>query len=336
MKKSANTMTGMDEREQIVETDSKVSARPYPYAIMKEKMDALERLDLHFRWGRYGIRVLKWHLTTFKPGQLIKFHKHSEFEFHFVPRGKGTVTLIDHIYKLNSGMFYLTGPGVVHQQTADNRSGMEELCLHVDITRLPDGEEREEWGSEWENKESEACIQALTDFPLRPFMDQHDAMTCFLQAYMAWRSGELGAYTTIRQSLIQILLRAAKATVDRDGQQMLPARDIQAHRFEMAQQYIYDNYARPLTLQEVADRIQISTRQLQRVFHRYGVSSFSSYLEDFRLQRICEELVETSNTVESIAVNHGFTNTNYLFQVFKKKMGMTPLAYRQRHQLTSV
>ncbi|MWC30974.1 AraC family transcriptional regulator [Paenibacillus sp. MMS18-CY102] len=310
---------------------SELSHRPYPFAIMQEKMDALERLELNFKWGRYGIRVLKWHLTTFKPGQLIKFHKHSEFEFHFIPRGKGSVTLIDQTYKLGSGMFYLTGPGVVHQQTADARSGMDELCLHVDITPLPGNLLSEEWGAEWENRESEACIQALNGFPLRPFMDQHDAMASFLQAYMAWRSGELGAYTTIRQSLIQILIRAAKATVDPNGQQLLPARDIQAHRFEMALQYMHANYASPLTLQEVADRIQISVRQLQRIFNKFGIESFSSYLEAFRLQRICEDLVETSNTVEAIAISHGFMNSNYLFQVFKRQKGLTPLAYRLKH-----
>jgi len=295
---------------------------------MKEKQDALERLDLQFRWGNYGIRVLHWHLVAFEPGLLIRFHKHSEFEFHFIPRGKGSVTLIDQTFKLQSGMFYLTGPGVVHQQTTDPKEGMDELCLHIDIVPLPSESALSGWGTEWEVREAEACVAILQQYPLRPFLDQHDAMSCFLSAYQAWRSGDIGSYTTIRQSLIEILLRCARTTTDAEAQQLLPARDIQAHRFQLALDYIHDNYVNALTLQEVADRIQISSRQLQRILRKYGIESFSTYIEDYRLQRICEDLSTTSATVDSIALLHGFTNSNYLYQVFKRKLGMTPLAYR--------
>ncbi|GMK38063.1 hypothetical protein PCCS19_11170 [Paenibacillus sp. CCS19] len=313
-------------------------SQPYPYAIMAEKMNALELLDLHFTWGCYEIRVLNWHLATFKPGLFIKFHKHAEFEFHFVPRGKGTVTIVDQTFKLSTGMFYLTGPGVVHQQTADARHGMDELSLRVEILRLVDSEAASMSGgsSEWERKEAEACVQTLIDFPHRPMLDQYEAMPCFLQAYLAWQSGELGAYTTIRQCLIQILIRAAKATVNSKGQQLMPSRDIQEHRYEMAIQYIHANYSSLLTLQEVADRIQISSRQLQRILKKYGIDSFSGYLEQYRIQRICDELAGTTNTVESIATRNGFANTNYLYQVFKRRYGITPLEYRQQHAVESV
>ncbi|MFD1955236.1 helix-turn-helix domain-containing protein [Paenibacillus thailandensis] len=310
----------------MIRTD--MNHHPYPYAVMKEKPDALERLELQFKWGRYGLRVLRWHLTTFEPGLVIRFHKHSEFEFHFVPRGKGTVTLIDTAYKLESGMFYLTGPGVVHRQTSEAKTGMDELCLHIDIQRLEDGPAGSGWGEDWEVRESESCVHVLKHFPLRPFLDRHDAMSCFLAAYEAFRSGDIGAYTTIRQSVIQILIRAAKAAGGPDVQQPLPERDIQAHRLRMALQYIRDNYANPITLQEVADRIQISGRQLQRLLVKHGIVSFSSYLEDFRLQRICEDLTATADTVEAIAGRHGFANSNYLYRVFKRKIGVTPLAYR--------
>lgn len=298
-------------------------------------MNALELLDLRFVWGSYEIRVLNWHLTTFKPSLFIKFHKHAEFEFHFVPRGKGTVTIVDQTYKLNPGMFYLTGPGVVHQQTADARHGMDELSLRVEIVRLAAADEESAsmsgGSTDWERKEADACVQVLTEFPLRPLLDQYEAMPCFLQAYLAWQSGELGAYTTIRQCLVQILIRAAKATVNSKGQQLQPSRDIQQHRYEMALQYIHANYSSMLTLQEVADRIQISSRQLQRILIKYGIDSFSGYVEHYRMEQICEELTGSTNTVESIAKRHGFSNTNYLFQVFRRRFGLTPLEYRQQH-----
>jgi AraC-like DNA-binding protein len=300
----------------------------YSFAVMSEKPNILERLDLQFRWGNYSLHVLRWHLTTFTPSHIIRLHKHSEFEFHFIPRGKGSVILDDQLFKLGSGMFYLTGPGVPHEQHADSKEGMDELCLHINIHKLPDSSLQPNLSDDWEQTEAETCIQLLNNYPSRPFFDDHEAMSCFLTAYNACRSGDIGSYTTIKQSLIQILVRTARAAVDSEVAIPLPARDIQAHRFQMVMQYIHDNYTNPLTLQEIADRIHISSRQLQRLFRKYRIESFNSYLEDYRLKRIKEDLARTLDSIESIAQRHGYVNSNYLFPVFKRKMGMTPLDYR--------
>lgn len=61
---------------------------PFPFEIMFEKMDLLERLDISILWGHYEISVLRFHLTSFPPGKVIDFHNHAEFEFHFIPRAR--------------------------------------------------------------------------------------------------------------------------------------------------------------------------------------------------------------------------------------------------------
>lgn len=66
---------------------------PFPYEVMFEKQDLLERLDIQIVWGHYKIKVLRFHLTSFEPGRIIDFHNHSEFEFHFIPRGRGLSSL---------------------------------------------------------------------------------------------------------------------------------------------------------------------------------------------------------------------------------------------------
>ncbi len=305
---------------------------PNPFTAMKAKPDALERLELQFRWGDYGIRVLKWHLVTFPAGHVIPYHKHSEFEFHFIARGKGTVRLEDQAHRFNAGMFYLTGPEVLHQQEIDARDSSDELCLHVDIVALPPSEG--EWGAQWERMEAEQCVSILRHMPPRLFLDLHDAMDCFLSAYQAACSEEIGPYTTIRQACIQILLRAAQAMADKERAHTLPSRDVQAHRLQLAKQYIQANYAMPITLQEVADILHISIRQLQRIFHHYGMGSFSHYLEDVRIRKICEALLQSADTVDAIARQHGYANSNYLHKVFKQRLGMTPLAYRDMYAIS--
>ncbi|MBO0778201.1 MAG: helix-turn-helix domain-containing protein [Ktedonobacteraceae bacterium] len=298
---------------------------------MEADPHALERLDIRIRWGRYGVQVLKWHLISFEAGSTIPYHKHREYEFHFIPSGKGLLTLDEGTFPVQSGMFYLTGPQVMHQQEIDPRDPMSELCLHVDIIPLDQpAREDDDWGEALERVEAEECVRQLNIMPAFPALDRYDAMSYFLTAYNAWRDRELGAYNTIRQSIIQILLRAARAHNVTQIQPALPSRDMNAYRYQLATQYIRDNYARPITLDEVAQGLHICGRQLQRILDEQAGETFSGYLEHYRLTQVCRALVLTEQTVEQLAVQHGFSSGSYLHYVFKKRMGTTPLRYREQ------
>jgi AraC-like DNA-binding protein/quercetin dioxygenase-like cupin family protein len=303
---------------------------------MQADPHALERLDLRFRWGRYGIQVLKCHLVEFSRGTVIPFHKHREYEFHFIPRGKGLLMLEDGSFPVQSGTFYLTGPQVMHQQESDQWDPMNELCLHIDIIPLDQPEAGlDAWGESWEVVEADECVRQLDLMTAQPTLDRYDAMSYFLTAYNAWRNRELGAFSTIRQSIIQILLRAARAHNVTQIQPALPSRDMNAYRYQLATQYIRDNYARTLTLDEVAASLHICGRQLQRIMDEQAGETFTNYLEQFRLTRVCRALIQTEHTVEQLAAQHGFSSGSYLHYVFKKRMGITPLRYRAEQRISA-
>lgn len=296
---------------------------------MEANPNALDRLDLKFRWGHYGIHVLRCHLTSFAPGRSVAFHKHSEFEFHFIPRGKGKVIMHNKEFSLGEGSFYLTGPELLHYQEADAIESMDELCLHIDIVSLENSSGGDQWGSELESEEAEECIRRLRELPEFPVVDQYNAMQWFLAAYRAWSENQHGAYTTIKQSIIQILLRSVRNYGGPKGPFELPVRDMNYYRYQLASQFMLDNYTNPITLKDVAEKIHISSRQLQRIFQENEAGSFSEHLENIRLSRVCKELLEGENSFELISETHGFSSSNYLYSVFKKRFGLTPKQYRK-------
>jgi AraC-like DNA-binding protein/mannose-6-phosphate isomerase-like protein (cupin superfamily) len=312
---------------------NKMERMPFPYQIMAEKPDALDRLDIQFQWGNYGIRILRCHLVAFPPGKTIAFHQHSEYEFHFIPRGKGRVILKDLPFPLQAGMFYMTGPGVEHYQEADSLEAMEELCLHLEVHKLFERDDIPEhyWGNRHEILEADSCIRQLDLLPLRPEVDHYNAMHWFLAAYRSWSSDKLGVYSTIQQAVIQILLKSVQAYEMNINPLAIASRDMNSHRFLLATQFMADNYARPLSLEDVADKLSISSRQLQRVFLEKAGFSFSKYLEDLRLSHVSHDLINSEISVQSIAALHGFTSSNYLYYVFRKHYGMTPIQYRLAH-----
>jgi AraC-like DNA-binding protein/mannose-6-phosphate isomerase-like protein (cupin superfamily) len=309
---------------------NKMERAPFPYQIMETKADALDRLDIQFQWGNYGFRVLRCHLVCFPPGKIVSFHQHSDYELHFIPRGKGKVILKDQVFALHPGMVYLTGPGLEHYQEADSMEAMEELCLQLEAVKLFESDQIPAyyWGNSNDIFEADSCMKQLDQLPQYPTLDHYNAMPWFLEAYRAWSGDKLGVYTTIHQAVIQILLRTVQAYDINRETYKISSRDMNMHRFLLATQFMADNYARPLSLEDVAEKLSISGRQLQRVFLEKSGFSFSRYLEDLRLAHVSRELVDSETNVQDIALQHGFTSSNYLYYVFRKRYGMTPNQYR--------
>lgn len=302
---------------------------PFPYEVMFEKQDLLERLDIQIVWGYYKIKVLRFHLTSFEPGRVIDFHNHAEFEFHFIPRGKGLVILEDQTYGLSEGMFYLTGPGVMHYQAASSEEAMDELCLHVDIIPC----ERTECDP-WEAAEAEECIGKLCRLPLRPKQDLHGAMACFLEAYQVCDGRPSGYYTSIKQLALSILMKAVRAYDDGVITAEAPIRNMMTYRYQYAIQYMEANSSANLTLESVAEKLNISARQLQRTFQQMDANKpFSKLLEEIRLNAVCRRLEESDLSIEQIALSEGFANATYLHAVFRRRIGMTPAEYRKTKSL---
>nr|WP_305953432.1 AraC family transcriptional regulator [Paenibacillus sp. P32E] len=299
------------------------------YQMMSQKPDILERLDISILWGHYEITVLRFHLTSFPPGKIIDFHNHAEFEFHFIPKGKGKVILGEQEYALAEGMLYLTGPGVMHYQEANCEEAMDEFCLHIDIKEKPrDG------ADPWEVAEAEECVGKLRHLPLFPIRDRYHAMDCFLEAYEAYDGKLSGYYTSIKHQVISILLKAVRA-YDLGGiVTEAPVRDMLNYRYHFAIQYMKANISSGVTLDTVAEKLNISSRQLQRVFKKVNPEqTFSRILEDIRLQGVCHKLSESVLSIEHIAQSEGFANATYLHNVFRKRLGMTPAVYRRENSI---
>lgn len=156
-------------------------------------------------------------------------------------------------------------------------------------------------------------------------------MNCFLEAYEACEDKFTGYYTAIKQFVISILLKTARAYDPEGVRAEAPVRDMLTYRYEYAIQYIRANYSGAVTLDNVAEKLKISSRQLQRIFNKVNPDqSFSQILENIRLEGVCRKLSEGNQPIEQIAQSEGFTNANYLHIVFRKRLGITPATYRNR------
>jgi AraC-like DNA-binding protein len=87
-----------------------------------------------------------------------------------------------------------------------------------------------------------------------------------------------------------------------------------------------------LNMTITADRFGFTPPYLSRAFKEYTGEVFSVYLENLRIKKACELLLE-GETVENVSFNAGYNCVNAFRKAFKRIIGVTPSEFRyQRRQ----
>lgn len=105
---------------------------------------------------------------------------------------------------------------------------------------------------------------------------------------------------------------------------------------ELAVTYIEAHYRdAELTLQQVADALNISANYLSSTFSKRRGIPFKKFVQQYRLQRAAQLLMTTKRTIAAIAEEVGFVDHNYFSKVFRAYYQTTPYRYRLHHKKMS-
>ena len=69
-----------------------------------------------------------------------------------------------------------------------------------------------------------------------------------------------------------------------------------------------------------------------RFFKKNIGCTFTSYINELRIEACAKQIAETSGKIIDIALNNGFDNVGYFMHRFKESKHMTPLEYRRLAQ----
>lgn len=94
--------------------------------------------------------------------------------------------------------------------------------------------------------------------------------------------------------------------------------------------YIHENYARQITLKDIAGAASVSERECSRCFQRCFRESAVTYLNKYRIRLAADMLLKTSDSIVSISRRCGFRSSGYFGRVFFQVLGCTPKEYRKK------
>jgi AraC-like DNA-binding protein/mannose-6-phosphate isomerase-like protein (cupin superfamily) len=251
-------------------------------------------------------------------GQGDHWHFHRAMELTLVLRGEGTRFVGDHIELFEPGDLVLIGSQVPHYWHM--RGPSQGLALQWDFPP--------EHGI-WTFPETSG-LRRLEEVALRG-LHVRGPTAVILQRQMERVSMTTGL---TRFAVFMDILAGLVAAPARDLRQLsqrsfpLAGKVDHQHAMRRAVSYILAHYREPIELSQLQHLVSMSRATFIRQFRAHTGKSFSTFVNQVRLQAVCRCLRETCEPIGNVAFAHGFSTLSFFNRLFRREFGVSPSMYR--------
>lgn len=112
-----------------------------------------------------------------------------------------------------------------------------------------------------------------------------------------------------------------------------PITNITPKQLRLAIDFMEAHFEQALTLSQIADEANCSIRSLSRAFQQFRQTTPMQHLNELRLQKVHEELLNTASSTQSIAalaLQHGFSHLSSFNQQYRRRYAESPSQTRAR------
>ncbi len=260
-----------------------------------------------------------------EPHFLKVWHYHTELELVLTLKGKGTRFVGDSIKQFEEGDVVLIGKNLPHMwrnddfdPEKDSTRLVEDIVIHfkkeflgmpfleaIEMRPISKLLERSRYGIKF-LRPSGLIIEAIENLDrLNPGFDRTLLFLKILDTLARLEDYELlaseGFLNTFKENQNEIM--------------------------DSTYEFIFENFAKPITLQDVANVARMNPSAFSRFFKRVNRKTFSKYLNEVRIGYACKQLIENKGSITNICYESGYHNISNFNRQFRALMKMTPSEY---------
>lgn len=249
-------------------------------------------------------------------------HYHNFCEIFYLKTGSCVYTVNNNLHHLSAGELFIVNAGDTHATHYEGLTPCERIVIYFDLNTLPEfffkrhpilTDEFSHSGKVVLVKKGKLKVEHL----LEQMLEENNIPDEY-------------SYDFLMLQTMSLLL-----CIQRNGifvyEQMKPISDLSiGHDIEEVLRYIAQNFSMPITLEDVAGRINLSPTYLSRKFKKTTGLTFIEYVNFIRIRQACQMLITTDDNITKIAVNCGFNSSNYFKDCFRRIIGISPRDFRNR------
>lgn len=151
------------------------------------------------------------------------------------------------------------------------------------------------------------------------------------EEYMAGTSfSELSIYSKILE-MFKLIGQNYSSKSTKTNDYSISSKEDYASKFVEICDYIDSHCSEDLKLDEVADMSGFSKFYFERLFKQFTGTSFYKYVNQKRIAKASELLIEPGNSVTDVALNCGFMSISSFIRMFKLQKGCTPTEFKSMY-----
>ncbi|SHH52435.1 AraC-type DNA-binding protein [Chryseolinea serpens] len=246
------------------------------------------------------------------------FHFHPEYELTYIVKSKGIRYVGNHISPFAEDDLVLIGSNVPHYWKSDKAKTTVARSLVI----------------QW----NDAIIQPLKEFAaIASLLKRAERGIKFDDAFARHVKSKLheiidskgvNRYLQLLALLEELTHQKKIAFLSTPDHTFTLSHDVH-DRLKCVQEYVHENYARRITLAEMASQVSMTEQSFSRFFSNAMRKPFFSYLNEYRIQVAARLLAEGSTPVAQVGYGTGFESLPFFYRQFKKYKNTSPLQFRK-------
>ena len=267
----------------------------------------------HRQHGTNDFPFAFYPVTPNHPRYHMLYHWHTQAEIIRILSGTFTVSLDGTLHQLSAGDILFISPGSLHGGTPD---GCQYECLVFDMNALFQN-------SRISHEPIHAVLSHDTVIcPLIPkqMEDIHQTASALFQL-MAHRPK---GYQLMVPGYLYVFFGSIFHHRHLEASPLSPIQRKRLRHIRKVLQYMNEHFAQALTLQDLADCAGMNSNYFCRFFKSITMKTPIEYLNYYRIECACEQLLISDKSIACIAMDCGFNDVSYFVKVFKKFKQTTP------------
>jgi AraC-like DNA-binding protein/quercetin dioxygenase-like cupin family protein len=258
------------------------------------------------------------------------WHWHPEIELTLILEGEMIYQVNDRVYHLREGQGLFCNTNALHT----GHMAEENDCRYLSVTFHP----RMIYGFEnsliqKEMVEPVLLSQAFASQALcGQTASEREILDGIREIERAANAGEF-LYPLYVQ---EILLRIWRKLLEENEMHKAPKEPVSdarnVERIRKALDYLQSHYAERITLEQIAEQMNLCRSESCRFFKKYMKQSVFDYLQSYRIEKSISLLTQGDDSITEVALKSGFSSPAYFTKLFKQQMQCTPMNYRRRNR----
>lgn len=235
---------------------------------------------------------------------------HKDIELLYCTAGKGTLICNGIEHAMEPGHIYVVNPNELH--TALDRGGLLYHCLIIDDEFL-----------------RQNCIPTDSLY-LETDITDPEAKQIYERIVVQIETAQSHSAARIRGLLLLLIARLLECSIKSTRETSARPQNTDAP-IKLAVDFIKANYARKLTLEEIAAQAGFSKQYFASRFKKATGMTVVEYTNLIRCRKAKKLLEQKELSIQQIANRCGFENLSYFGKTFREVMGMLPSAVKRKN-----